>query len=67
MIFIAEDLAQAEELAEIFYLRTESTMFRVTIDNELLKGMDQAFLYKYVPENEIGSRLTPVEAKIFKA
>ena len=67
MIFVAEDLAQAEELAEIYYLRTESNMFRVTIDSELLNGIDKAAFYKYMPDNEGASKLVQVEAKIFKS
>jgi len=67
MIFVAEDMAQAEELAEIYYLRTESAMFRVTLDTELLNGIDKAVFYKYAPDNKGDSKLVQVEAKIFKS
>ena len=67
MIFVAENMSQAEELAEIYYRKTESNMFRVTIDTELLKGIDEASFYKYNPNNPTGERLIHVPATLFKA
>ena len=66
MIFVAENMKQAEELAEIYYRKSESNMFRVTIDSELLKGIDEAAFYKYNPNNILGERLIPVPATLFK-
>lgn len=66
MIFVAENIEQAEELAEIYYRKNESNMFRVTLDSELLKGINEAIFYKYVPNNAIGERLIPVNAALFK-
>ena len=66
MIFVAVDMKLAEELAEIYYRKSESNMFRVTIDSELLKGIDEAAFYKYNPNNMLGERLIPVPATLFK-
>lgn len=63
-LFLAEDLVQAEELSEIYYLRTESLMFRVTTDIELLRGIDSATFYKFDPEGN--NKMVPVAAGIFK-
>lgn len=63
-IFLAEDLAQAEELAKIYYLRTKSSNFRVTTDNEILQGIDKAKFYKYEPDGK--QKLVATSAAIFK-
>ena len=63
-IFLAEDLKQAEELAEIYYLRTESSNFRVTTDEELRGGIDKAKFYKYEPNGP--EKLVASSAKIFQ-
>lgn len=63
-IFLAEDLQQAKELAEIYYLRTESNNFRVTTDSELCNGIDKAKFYKYEPNSP--EKLVVSSAKIFQ-
>lgn len=63
-IFLAEDLKQAEELAEIYYLRTESSNFRVTTDEELRGGIDKAKFYKYDPTAK--QKLVAGSASIFQ-
>jgi len=63
-LFLAENEQQAEELAEIYHLRTENLKFRVTTDKELLKGIDKATFYKYEPAAE--KKLVPVVANIFR-
>ena len=63
-IFLAENLQQAEELAEIYYLRTENNNFRVTTDSELCSGIDKAKFYKYEPNGP--EKLVASSAKIFQ-
>lgn len=63
-IFLAEDMKQAEEIAEIYYLRTKSSNFRVTTDSELLSGIDKAKFYKYEPDGK--QKLVAVSSSLFK-
>lgn len=63
MLFLAEDLKQAEDVAAIYHLRTESLNFRITTDEELLKGPQGAKFYKYEPN--AAKSLVPVNAKLF--
>ena len=63
-IFLVENMEQAETVAEIYYLSSESSNFRITTDTELLNGIDKAQFYKYEPETK---QLVPVSAKIFQA
>lgn len=64
LLFLAEDLEQAEMVSEIFFLRTESSNFRVTTDDELSHGIDKAKFYKYEPGAE--RKMVPVISRLFK-
>lgn len=62
-IFLAENQQQAKESAEIYYRLTRSSNFRVTTDEELRNGIDNAKFYKYDPCVE--NNLVPCSASIF--
>ena len=63
LLFLAEDLEQAEQLAEIYNIRTDSTNFLVITDGELKNGIDKAKFYKYEPD--AAHKLVPVKSKLF--
>ena len=62
-IFIAENLEQALELSKIFWQRTERPNFRITTDTEIMKGINNAKFYKFVPEK---GKLAAVSPTIFR-
>jgi len=68
-IFLVEDEAQALEVAEIYYRRTESNQFRIITDQEVKKGFNKAVFLKYVPATEESPNATmvPVTASAFRS
>ncbi len=52
IILLAENKNSALEAADIFFRITGNENFRVTTDAEMLKGMEKAIFYKYVPSAE---------------
>lgn len=66
-IFLAENEADAKEIAEIFYRRLGYDQFRIMLDDMVRQGFDNVILYKYVPGTEEApeSRLVPVRSGMF--
>ena len=62
-IFLAENLEQAVRVADICSVRAPEAQFRLTTDQEILKGLDTATFYKYDSDN---NGLIPVSAGIFR-
>lgn len=58
-IFLAENIEQGLELAKIFWQRTERQNFRITTDTEIMKGINNAKFYKYVPEKGKFAAVSP--------
>lgn len=66
-ILLAETDEAALEAADIFHRITESANFRITTDKNILRGMEKAPFYKYIPCEEsarVGT-LQPGRAVIF--
>lgn len=66
-IFLTQNDEDAFMAADIFYMRTKQDIFRVLTDKNLIKGLDVAPFYAYVPESEKNPTpmLKRVKSRIF--
>lgn len=52
LVLLVESESDVFETADIYYRRTESTLFRVTTEQEIDKGFEHAVFFKYNPQTE---------------